>query len=202
MIIPVDKEKILNEFKEKYVYKKFQEEVPKIYERFNSNKEDIKQEINDNFKKVCAYAIELQEKALKDEIRYIHISYLRTGVIENKGIYRIDLYDDKWFVDKEECSINVDLDFIFVSLFSHISELEEHRKEYSRNITEMDIEKIKLSEGDKYHELTLEILKSMIDDFVECDEYKAMKKHDEIMILAGEYRDESTILFESKSKDI
>ena len=161
MIIPVDKVKVINEFKEKYVDKRFREETFKIYERFNSNKEDIKEEIINKFKQVCAYSMELQEKGLKGEIQYIHISYLRTGLIENKGIYRIDLYDDKWFVDKEECSINIDFDFIFKALFSHMSELEEHKKEYGRNITEMDLERIKLKEADKYHDLAIKILKNI-----------------------------------------
>ena len=197
MIILVDKEKVINEFKAKYVDKRFGEETFKIYEKFNSNKEEIKEEIISEFKKVCAYAIELQEKGLKGIIQFIHISYLRTSLMENMGIYRIDLYDDRWFVDKEECSVNISLDFIYQPLFSHISELEQHKKEYGRTITEMDIERIKLKEAEKYHDLAIKILKSMINDFIECEEYKDMKKHEEIMILAGEYRDEAILLYES-----
>lgn len=197
MIIPVDKEKILNEFESKYVENRFEQEIDKIYERFNKNKEDIKEGIINNFKKVCTYAMELQEKDLKGEIQFIHISFLRTRLAENNGIYRIDLYDDKWFLDKEECFINISLDFIFESLFSHISELEGKKKEYGRTITEMDIEKIRLTEGDKYHKLALKILQTMINNFIECNEYKAMKKHEEIMIIAGEYRDDGILLYES-----
>lgn len=196
MIIPVDKEKILHEFNEKYVIKRFEQETVKIYEKFENNKEELKGEILSKFKKVCTYAKELQEKALKGEIKYIYISYLRTSIVENKGVYRIDMYDDKWFLDKEECFINLSLDFIFEPLFAHVGELEGHKKEYGRNITSMDIERIRLKEGDKYHKLTIEILKSMINDFLECDEYESMKKHETIMILAGEYRDEAILLYE------
>jgi len=201
MIIPVDKEKVINEFKAKYVENRYEAEVSKIYERFNGNKEErkdnIKEEIINNFKKLCSYSIELQKKGLKGVIQFIHISYLRTSLMENRGIYRIDIYDDRWFVDKEECYTNLNLDFIFQSLFSHISELEQHKKEYGRTITEMDIERIKLKEADKYNDLAIKIFKSMIDDFIECDEYKDMKKHEEIMILAGEYKDEAILLYES-----
>ncbi|MGN2370862.1 hypothetical protein ACTFJW_12555 [Clostridium cagae] len=42
MIIPVDKEKVLQEFNEKYVKEMFNEEYSNIYEKFNNNKESIK----------------------------------------------------------------------------------------------------------------------------------------------------------------
>ena len=47
---------------------------------------------------------------------------LRTMLLENKGIWRIDLYDENWFLDKEECSINIDLNFIYEHLFDHMEE--------------------------------------------------------------------------------
>ena len=73
MIIPVDKAKIINEFKLKYVEERYSQEITKIYERFNKNK-DIKEKIIANFKKVCLHAINFQEKDLKREIQYIYIS--------------------------------------------------------------------------------------------------------------------------------
>lgn len=42
MIIPVDKEKVLQEFNEKHVKEIFNEEYSNIYKKFNNNKESIK----------------------------------------------------------------------------------------------------------------------------------------------------------------
>lgn len=197
MIIPIDKKKIVDEFKLKYVEKRYEEEVPKIYDRFYGNKENIKDEIITKFNKVCTYAGELQDKELKGSIRYIYISFLRTSIIENKGIYRIDLYDNNWFLDKEECFIDIDLDFIYEGLFSYINELYEKKKEYKPNITDIDIERIKFDEANKYNTLTIKILKSMISDFFECTGYKNMKKDEDIMIFAGDYRDEAILLYKN-----
>lgn len=197
MIIPVNKEKIMNEFKTKYIEGRFHEESTKIYEEFENNKKSIIQELILKFKEVCKKAINMQEKDLKGEIKYIYMSYLRISLMQSSGIYRIDLYDDKWFLDKEECCVNMDLSFIYEPLFKHMKELLEKRKEYGRTITEMDIEKIKLKEGDKYHRLGIKILESIVNDFVACDEYKEMKKNDEISILAGEYHDEAILIYEN-----
>lgn len=200
MIIPVDKEKVMAEFKTKYVEGHFEEEYPKIEEKINKDKEAVKEKIICKFKEVCSKAKNMQEENLKNEIKYIYISYLRTSLMESSGIYRIDLYDDKWFLDKEECSVNIDLSFIYEQLFIHETELQKRIKEYGRTITEMDVEKIKLKEGDKYHKIGIRFLKSIVNDLVECSEYKEIKKSDEISILAGEYIDESALIYETSKE--
>ncbi len=197
MIIPVDKEKVMTEFKEKYVEGYFEKEYPKMQEKINKNKEVIKEDIISRFKEVCKKAKNMQEENLKNEIKYIYISYLRTSLMQNSGKYRIDLYDDKWFLDKEECSVDIDLSFLYEFLFAHIEELQERKKQYGRTITEMDVEKIKLKEGDKYHKIGIKLLETLVNDLVECDEYKAMKKSNEISIFAGEYRDEALLIYET-----
>lgn len=197
MIIPIDKERALDEFKLKYVEGRFYKESSKIYEEFESKKELIKKDILSKFKEGCIKALELQTKELKGNIQYIYFSYLRTSIMENKSIYRIDFLDDKWFMDKEECSVNFNMDFIYKPLFNHMKELNEKKSEYGRTITEMDIEKIKLKEADRYNNIALRILDSLPDDFISCDEYKEMQKCHEIHIFAGEYMDAVRVLYES-----
>ena len=202
MIIPVDKEKILQEFKDKYVNNRFINEIPKINEKIEKNEKVIKDEILLNFNKVCENAKNLQNENIKKKIKFIYISFLRTSLLENKGIWRIDLFDENWFLDKEECFINLDCTFIYEDLFSFIEELQVKKKEYGRTITEMDIEKIKLQEGDKYHKLIIRIFGDIINELIECENFKEMNKHEELMIFAGEYMDEVELLYESSSGEM
>ncbi|AQR94240.1 hypothetical protein [Clostridium saccharoperbutylacetonicum] len=197
MVIPIDKEKLMDEFKEKYVIGYFEKEYPKILDNLKENKEKLKETIISKFNEVCNKAKKIQEENLKKEIKYIYISYLRTSIMENSGTYRIDLYDDRWFLDKEECSVNIDFNCIYEALFNHEKELQEKRKAYNRAITEMDIEKIKLKEANKYHEIGIKFLEAVIGDLVECQEYKEMKKDEEINIFAGEFRDETILIYET-----
>jgi len=198
MIIPVDKEKVLEEFKDKYVENRFKNEISKINEKLQKNEKIIKTEILLNFNKVCKNAKNLQNENLKKKIKFIYISFLRTSLLENKGIWRIDLFDENWFLDKEECFINLDFSFLYESLFEHIKELQEKKKEYGRTITEMDIEKIKLQEGDKYHKFVIKILEDIVNELIECENFKEMKRHEELMIFAGEYKDEVELLYENE----
>lgn len=189
MIKRADKNQVLKEFQEKYVADRYKEELKKILEKYNKDRESIKENLNLKFQSLCQEAILFQEKDLKGEIKYIYFSMLRTKLLENKGQWRIDLYDEKWFLDKEECSINIDLDFIYEPLFNHMKELSVKKKEFGGTVKEKDIEAIKLKEADKYHSLALNIIRETLQSFLECTSYKEMKKKEDIAIMAGEYMD-------------
>ena len=199
MIKRADKNQVLKEFQEKYVADRYKGEFKKIIEEYNSNREAIEEKLTLQFDSVCKEAASLQEKKVKMEIKYIYFSMLRTKLLEDKGQWRIDLYDEKWFLDKEECSMDIDLNFMYEPLFKHMKELSEKKKEYLRTIKEKDLEYIKLKEADKYHSLALNIIRGILQDFLECTSYKEMKKKEDIVIMAGEYMDAAIQINDKKS---
>lgn len=195
MLKQVNKEELLIEFEEKYVKDKWVDKFLEVDEMYKSDKAAIEENLIKTFEEVCKQTIALQEKQLKGEIKYIYISLLRTSIIENKGEYRIDLYDENWFLDKEEDSINIDLDFIYVPLFDFVKELKEKKNQYGRTITDMDIEDIMLREVYKFHVLAMEFIKGIVEKFTTTPSYENMKKTKDIAILAGEYMDEAEIIY-------
>ena len=200
MIIQIDKEKVLKEFEEKYVHNRYITEFERIIEKYKTDRDIIKQNLTSKFNSICTEAILFQEKELKGEIRYIYFSMLRTKILENKGQWRIDFYDEKWFLDKEECSINIDLDFIYEPLFNHMKELLKKKKEYGRTIKEKDIQFIKLREANIYHSFALYVIKDMLQSFLECTAYKKLKKTEDIVIMAGEYMDNAIAIHSQKTR--
>ncbi|OOM74737.1 hypothetical protein [Clostridium sp. BL-8] len=199
MIIRADKNQVLKEFKEKYLENRYKKELKNILGNYNEHKDSIKEELTSKFDSVCKKAILFQEKDLKEEIKYIYFSMLRTNLLEDKGEWRIDIYDEKWFLDKEECSINIDLNFIYEPLFKHMKELSEKKREYLRTIKEKDIEAIKLKEANKYNNVALNIIRGILKSFLECASYKEMKKKEDIVIMAGEYMDAAIQINDKKS---
>lgn len=195
MIIKEDKEKLLKEFHEKYILDRYKEEFTKILEKYNTDRETIKDNLILKFDSVCKNAVLLQEKELKGEIKYIYFSILRTKILENRGQWRIDLYDKKWFLDKEECSVYMDLDFIYKPLFDHMKELSEKKREYGRIIKERDMNLIRQREANKYHALALNIIRDLLKSFFGCGSYKEMKKEKDMVIMAGEYMDEAIVIY-------
>ncbi|KFX57669.1 hypothetical protein FDB15_09010 [Clostridium botulinum] len=197
MIKYPDKDKILEEFKTKYVDDIWVDNFIRIDEFYRNNKEDIDSELIKRFDLVCEECISMQNDNLKGQVTYIYFSLLRTSILEGNREFRIDLYDENWFLDKQECSINIELDFLYNSLFEMKSNLKSRKMEYGRTITDMDIEYIILDEADKYHILAVEFLKELVSKFIESDSYKEMKKSSNIKIISGELMDSSEIIYEN-----
>jgi len=195
MIKSVNKEEIINEFLEKYVGDKWNDEFDYIGEIYINNKKSIQEDLKSKFASVCKLGILLKEQGLKGEIKYIYFSLLRTSLLENKGEFRIDLYDERWFLDKVECSVNITLDFIYNSLFKHMEVLKEKKKEYGGVITNMDLEEIMLQESNVYHVLSVEFFKNFIDELLLVPSYRELKKSKNIKIMAGEFMDAADSIY-------
>ncbi|EKQ50991.1 MULTISPECIES: hypothetical protein [unclassified Clostridium] len=191
----VNKEEILDEFLKKYVGDRWIDEFNYIDEKYKNNKDLIQEDLKSKFSSVCKLVKSLQEQGTKGEIKHIYFSLLRTSLLENKGEFRIDFYDERWFLDKVDCSVNINLDFIYTSLFKHMEELKEKRKEYGRTITDMDIEEIMLLESNLYHILSVEFLRNFIDALLELPSYKEMKKSTDIKVMVGEFMDVSDLIY-------
>ncbi|WP_297420148.1 hypothetical protein [Clostridium sp.] len=196
VIKQTDRFEVLKEFLEKYLADRWIDEFGNIDEKYKKNKDKIEEELKLKFESICKFGISLQEQGLKGEIKYIYFSVLRTSLLlKNKGEFRLDLYDERWFLDKAECSINISLDFIYELFFKHIEELKEKKKGYVRNIREVDIDYIMLEEANKYHILAAEFLKDIIENLLEVPAYKKLKKMEDIKIMAGEYMDFTEIIY-------
>lgn len=185
-----DKQVLLEDFYEKYVDGKWVDNFLEIDEKYKSNTNEIEANIIEEFEEICKKATSLQSLELKGEIKYIYFSFLRTNIMEDKADYRIDFFDENWFLDKAECSISIKLDFVFEFLFSHMKDLKGKLNEFGRSITIMHIEEIKLIESEKYKVLANEFLSDIINKLVEIKSYKQMKKSEDILIMVGEYMGE------------
>ena len=191
----MNKNDMLKEFISKYVLENWAQELSNINQRYYSRKEYIEKELVSAFDSVCRKAAEFQKQGLKGDTQYICISFLRTSIIENTSFYRIDAYDNRWFLDTKECYVMWDADFIFLSLFRQIEVLMDEKKQFNRMITDMDIDCIKLAEALKYHILAVEFVRSMILELIQCTAYKQMGKTSKICIMMGEFRDFSEVLY-------
>lgn len=197
MIKYPDKDKVIEEFKEKYIGNTWFENFIKNDEFYRSNKEGIDTELINTFDRLCKKCIKMQENDEKGEICYIYFSLLRTSILQGKGEFRIDFYDKRWFLDKEECSININLDFLYVTLFELKDLLKDKKNIYGRTISDIDIDGIILEEGDKYHLLACEFLKDIIlNKFISLNSFIEMKKSSSIKILIGEFMDSSEVIYD------
>lgn len=191
----MDKQAAVHDFWLTHVKDRWQHDLIEIDQRYREQKGSIESGLFDTFHALCAQAARQQEQGEKGEICTIYFSFLRTSILENRAAYRLDAYDENWFLDRTECSVVWEADFIFAPLFRRMAELETVKSSYARKITSMDIERIKLMEAIKYHLLTVEFVRSMVPVLLECQGYCQMAKSPEICLFAGEFRDQAEVLY-------
>lgn len=193
----MDRQAAMHDFFQKHVLDRWQYDLPLIDRRYNEEKEAIDRSFCDVFHELCTQAARQQGQGDKGEIHTIYVSYLRTSIMDNNALYRIDAYDENWFLDITECAVKWDASFIFDPLFKRMDELEVQKSAYARKITSMDIEQIKQMEAIKYHLLAVEFMRSMVPVLLDVPGYHQMAKSSKFCLLAGEYRDQSEVLYQN-----
>lgn len=193
----MDKQAAMQDFLQNHVLDRWQYDLIEIDQRYNEQKDHIESSFCEAFDELCTQAFMQQQQGSKGEIHTIYVSYLRTGIMENCATYRIDAYDENWFLDRTECSVLWDADFIFAPLFERVKKLEKIKSAYARKITSMDIERIKQMEAIKYHLLAVEFMRSMVPVLLESPGYRQMTKSPKICLFAGEYRDQCEVLYQN-----
>ncbi|MFF2094576.1 hypothetical protein, partial [Paenibacillus sp. NPDC058174] len=190
MISVMDRTAALEDLLVNHLAGEWQQDFVTINERYMADKDRIDRNLTAAFEKACLHAAQLQLQGRKRDIQYIHFSYLRTSFMEQRAEYRIDLYDADWYMDKEECCSLWQADFLFNPVFERQRELEKQRVNYARKITPMDVEHIIHQEAMKYHLLAIEYIRDRVPALIESEGYAAMRKSEDLTILAGEYRDQ------------
>ena len=128
----MDRDAALQDLLEKHVFTEWLQDLALIENNFLSRQQAIADELMAALESLCQLATVQHEQGRKGEIRYIYISLLRTRVMKNKAIYRIDAYDENWFLDGAECAVEWSADFIFQPLFNRMAKLEQLKSNYTR----------------------------------------------------------------------
>ncbi|MCT4508151.1 MAG: hypothetical protein N4A48_05205 [Tepidibacter sp.] len=196
MIKKVDKMDKITHFYENHIENSHQEVFINIEEDYIKNKDKIIENIQNTINKTCKEIYNLQQNEEKLPIKYIFISFLRTQILKNSSNYRVDFYDDRIFLDEDNCHCYFDMDFIFKPFFKKMDEIEKKKDNpmYMRQVTSIDVEDFKLYESLKYNLLVKEILKENMDTIFECEGFDLLEKDDELIVVFGEYKDNFEII--------
>jgi hypothetical protein len=147
------------------------------------------------FGSVCEKVAALQkEKALGDVIM-VHFSFLRTGLAERKGIYRIDMCDENWLTNTSPCHGYWEAAFAFGPYFGLVDEWKHALSGFGRNLREADIDYFALGLSIFPQLAANALLANIAVSLGTLPAYKALSRRD-CVISVGEYRDAQTTIYE------
>jgi hypothetical protein len=175
-----------------------QEDLLKIDQEFPIAREKIVESLAAALSRICYKAHELQQTGNKGSVAYLCISFLRTNLLEDDWQYRLDLYDEKFYLDSIECTETWELEFVWKHLKRRMSELTDTIKHslYANKVRSCHLNEIKLHMAEKYQQTAILLTKLLLPEVIERLDDAGVSKMPVITIRMGEYLDHSVPLYE------
>jgi uncharacterized protein (UPF0248 family) len=171
------------------------------------DKEKITEDLVIVLNRIFRQTYDLQQIGKKGPAAYLCISFLRTNLLEDNWEYRLDIYDDKVYLDSVECVETWELNFVWKHLKRRMSELGETIKHslYANKVRAHHLNQIKMTMAEKYQQAAILLTGRLLPKAIEQINLAGISKVSVFTILMGEYRDHSVPLhkvrYEAKEKE-
>lgn len=189
----VDKEEII-QYASDLLAEKMEENIDKIGEYVKNNAEKIVSRLYDELDKLYQRGIEMQQSLAKDDIAYISIFLMRHYYYTRNNPVQIYLYDSTRYSDKNECMIEMNLDFIMDYYNQDLEYIERELKKKYIRIDEDVLQEIKKRYLGEYYRLIVNFFVEAKDLFLMVKGIDNLRITDDLQITIGEYLDEGTVI--------
>ncbi|MFJ8460752.1 pentapeptide repeat-containing protein [Lysinibacillus xylanilyticus] len=124
------REEVLQHFMDECVSVHVSRLQEKVDRRFRQEKEVLLQPIIHAFKQLFANIKDQQEQGKLAPVAFIHLSLLRTSLLENKCTYLLEAYGETWYYNWTECTAQYEADWLSEAIIDLQKTLEKERKPY------------------------------------------------------------------------
>lgn len=196
----MNQEGILQEYLKTQTECWLKEDLSSMIKEFPMQREKITEDLSFAISRLCRQARLLQETDKKGPAGYLCISFLRTNVLEDNWQYRLELYDENYYLDRTKC----DDSWVFVFVWKYLEERLQHLRQiinsgiYVNKIRSYHMDEIKLTMAEHYHQLAINFTQGVIREAIKTPEYGNLVKAATIRILMGEYLGNSVLLYEKQ----
>lgn len=102
----------------------------KVDRQFRQEKEVLLQPIINALEQLFANSRDQQKQEKLAPVAFIHLSLLRTSLLENKCTYLLEAYGETWYYDWVECTAQYEADWLSEAMIDLQKTLERERKPY------------------------------------------------------------------------
>ena len=102
----------------------------KIDQQFRQKKSILLQPIIDSLGQLFMKSRTQQEQGKLAPVAFIHLSLLRTSLLENKYTYLLEAYGETWYYDWGECTAQYEAEWLSEAMVDLQKTLEQERKPY------------------------------------------------------------------------
>jgi len=159
-------------------------------------------EIKSNFISFCQDIQSQQLLGNKAEIHYILYSLLRTGLLDHHSTYLIQATDEHSVFDRNSLEYEYDGHCLYNYWNILIEELVVEAKNSGWNISETEMDSVRLEEAEYFHYAMIPLLRKAVRQAVQLPEYTNLLRASQVEIRAGEYLDQSICIYKEDRNEL
>nr|WP_106781374.1 pentapeptide repeat-containing protein [Lysinibacillus timonensis] len=132
--------------------------LEKVDQQFRQEKETLLQSIIHSLAQLFDNIRGQQEQEVLPPVAFIHLSLLRTSLLENKCTYLLEAYGEKWYYDLTECTAQFEAKWLSEAMGELQKTLEIERKPYII-IQTADIRRIIQQTVNVFHQYIIQLVR-------------------------------------------
>ncbi|MWC30007.1 pentapeptide repeat-containing protein [Paenibacillus sp. MMS18-CY102] len=171
------------------------ERIEELDSFFREHRGELVDSFVDSFRKLCKMALEQQQNEGKGPIGFLHCSWLRTSILEERFVCVVEAYSARWYSDPVECMAFYDVSWAYQGFASLKGLLEQKRKLYIDMLHPPDVERMVLQYGEYIAPFIASLIRFALPDVIKLPDYQQLMKVDKLHIRAGEYFDFSEDIY-------
>lgn len=189
----VNKEEIIK-YAANLLEKRLENNIDIIGEYVKNNADNIVARLYDDVDRLYKQGIDMQRNSNKNDIAYISIFLMRHYYYTRNYPIQIYLYDSTRYLDKNECMIEINLDFIMDYYNGDLEYIERELKKKYIRIDQDILQEIQKRYLGEYYRLIVNFFVESKDIFLMVSSIDDLKITDDMKITIGEYLDEGTVI--------
>jgi len=179
------------------------ENLLKTEKLFTANSNDWLTAFAKHFQSVCAGIVKMQNDSSLPAISYMEYTMLYTNFIKRRYLAEIWIYDDKSYLDKNQCFIgSYDISFLFIYFDELWDKLISMRKRYVGKVTAREVKAYMIQALPDFYSYLINIARFAIIECIEGSPFADIKKTGQFMVNVGDYMAKTeTVYHEQRNKD-
>lgn len=182
---------------EDFLFKRIKPNLESLEKHVETNKELIVESFIKKLNKLFDVALLQQAAAVKEPIEYIYISFLRSSILTERYEFKIDLFSEMLWMDKEETSIYWTLKFIFQYVEKDMEDMNNFVK---RKIPQFDLEELKYEYASCYIPFARLLINKTIKEVLPRTKFNLLKTDESVKVMFGGYMEKGEIIHMSNSE--
>lgn len=185
-----EKRRLLKIISEEFINPELSEvELDEIYKDIELDIDYLENNIIKSFDYLFSNIVNMQRTGLKKNISFINMSFLQTMLLEKKGVFLLEAFDENYFLDNDNINVILDLNCFYKYHFKAFDKVFQNSISHKEYITEDDIHNILIVTSIRYFKIIRNFMYGFIEkNIINLKSFKEMNKNNEIKFVIGLYR--------------